>query len=135
MPSTAQQTHNIYFPQAHQSYHRIVAVNLDGVVLGLQAYLPKMRSGSCVIVTASLAGLHPYAFDPLYAMTKHGVVGLVSSLKQELAERDIRIHAFCPNRIKTDLLPDATKTTEDLSATAAAKAAAKKLAGTGFPLP
>ncbi len=105
------------------SYRRIAAVNLDGVVYGLQAYVPRMRPGSCIIVTASIAGLYPYTFDPLYAMTKYGVVGLVRSLEQELTRRNIRIHAFCPNRIKTALLPDATKTAEDLSVDAAAKAA------------
>ena len=55
------------------SYRRLIGVNVDGVVLGLQGMLSGMPRGSCVVVTASLAGLYAYDYDPLYAMTKHAV--------------------------------------------------------------
>lgn len=106
-----------------ESYTKTRAVNIDGVVFGLQALLPRMPPNSCIVVTVSLAGLHAYPFDPIYATTKHALIGLVRSLKDELLERDIRIHAFCPNRIATPLLPEATKTPEDLSPEVAAEAA------------
>ena len=105
------------------SYKRIVGVNLDGVIYGVRALSPLMPPDSCIIVTVSMAGLFAYPFDPLYAMTKHALVGFVRSVQGELGERGIRIHAYCPNRIQTSLRPSATKTAEDLSPEVAAKAA------------
>ena len=105
------------------TYARIRGANIDDVVLGLQAMLPILKPGGCVIVTSSLAGLHDYPFDPLYAMTKHAVVGLVTSLREEFCARDLRIHAFCPNRIVTPLRPAATARDTDLHPAEAASAA------------
>ena len=92
-----------------ERYRRMMAVNIDGVVFGLQALLPLLPSGSAVVVTASLAGITPYAIDPLYAMSKHAVVGLVRSLAPTLAKRDITINAICPGGIDTGIIPDAQR--------------------------
>jgi len=88
-----------------ERYRRMMGVNVDGVVFGLHALWPHLRSGSSIVVTASLAGITPYAIDPLYAMSKHAVVGLVRSLAPALAERDIRINALCPGGIDTAIIP------------------------------
>ena len=93
-------------------YRRMMGVNVDGVVFGLQTLLPLMPEGSAVVVTASLAGITPYDVDPLYAMSKHAVVGLVRSLAKPLAERDIRINAICPGGIDTAIIPEAQRTAE-----------------------
>src|SRR5688572_27735534 len=68
-------------------YRRVLGVNVDGVVLGLRALLPAMsrRRAGRIVVTASVGGLTPVPFDPLYAMTKHAIVGLVRSLAPFLA--------------------------------------------------
>lgn len=91
-------------------YRRMMGVNVDGVVFGLQALLPLLTSGSAIVVTASLAGITPYSVDPLYAMSKHAVVGLVRSLGPTLAERDIRINALCPGGIDTNIIPTEQRT-------------------------
>jgi NAD(P)-dependent dehydrogenase (short-subunit alcohol dehydrogenase family) len=90
-------------------YRRMMGVNVDGVVFGLQALLPLLSSGSAIVVTASLAGITPYDVDPLYAMSKHAVVGLVRSLAPTLAKRDIKINAICPGGIDTAIIPDAQR--------------------------
>jgi NAD(P)-dependent dehydrogenase (short-subunit alcohol dehydrogenase family) len=86
-------------------YRRMMGVNVDGVVFGLQALLPRVASGAAIVVTASLAGVTPYSVDPLYAMSKHAVVGLVRSLGPTLSKRGITIHAFCPGGIDTAIIP------------------------------
>jgi len=91
-------------------YRRMMAVNVDGVVFGLKALLPILEPGAAIVVTASLAGITPYSVDPLYAMSKHAVVGLVRSLGPTLAERGIRINAICPGGIDTSIIPDAQRT-------------------------
>ncbi len=88
-----------------EGYRRMMGVNVDGVVFGLQTLLPRLQSGAAIVVTASLAGITPYSVDPLYAMSKHAVVGLVRSLGPTLAKRGITIHAFCPGGIDTALIP------------------------------
>jgi hypothetical protein len=62
-------------------------VNLDGVVFGLMAAVPHLeaRGGGSIVITASMAGVTPLPFDPIYSMTKHGLVGLVRSSISPLA--------------------------------------------------
>jgi NAD(P)-dependent dehydrogenase (short-subunit alcohol dehydrogenase family) len=93
-------------------YRRMMGVNVDGVVFGLHALLPLLQPGAAIVVTASLAGITPYSIDPLYAMSKHAVVGLVRSLGPTLAERGIRINALCPGGIDTNIIPNAQRTDE-----------------------
>lgn len=90
-------------------YRRMMGVNVDGVVFGLQALLPVLQPGAAIVVTASLAGITPYSVDPLYAMSKHAVAGLVRSLGPTLAERDIKINAICPGGIDTAIIPQAQR--------------------------
>ena len=93
-----------------ERYRRMMSVNVDGVVFGLQTLLPLLPPGAAIVATASLAGITPYAIDPLYAMSKHAVVGLVRSLAPDLARRGISIHALCPGAVDTEIIPHAQKT-------------------------
>src|SRR5206468_2235859 len=77
-------------------YRRIVGVNVDGVVFGVRRLARVMDPGSAIVVTASLAGLMEMPVDPLYALTKHAVVGFVRSAAPQLAERGIRINMVNP---------------------------------------
>lgn len=93
-----------------ERYRRMMGVNVDGVVFGLQALLPVISNGASIVVTASLAGITPYSVDPLYTLSKHAVVGLVRSLGPTLEERGIRISAICPGGIDTAIIPQAQRT-------------------------
>jgi NAD(P)-dependent dehydrogenase (short-subunit alcohol dehydrogenase family) len=84
-------------------YRRIVGVNVDGVVFGIQALAPRMRAGSVFVVTASLAGLIPMASDPLYVLTKHAVVGYARSMAEVLEPRGIRVNLVCPGIVRTPM--------------------------------
>ena len=84
-------------------YRRMFRVNVDGVAFGLRALVPKMRGGA-IVATASLAGIGPFADDPVYAATKHAVVGLVRSLAEPLAAKGITINCVCPGMTATGLL-------------------------------
>ena len=73
-------------------YRRAVAVNLDGVVLGVRRLASVMPSGGRIVCTASLAGLTAVPEDPVYAATKHAVVGFVRSVAPALEGRGIAIN-------------------------------------------
>lgn len=87
------------------AYRRIVGVNQDGVVFGVDAALPALRAtGGSIVVTASLAGLVPMPSDPYYTLTKTAVVAFVRALAEPLAADGIRINALCPGFTDTAIL-------------------------------
>lgn len=90
----------------NEIYERIMRINLDGVVFGARAVIPGMvaRRNGHILATASLAGLIAIAPDPIYGLTKHGVVGLVKSLGDALAPHGVCISALCPGFIDTPLV-------------------------------
>jgi NAD(P)-dependent dehydrogenase (short-subunit alcohol dehydrogenase family) len=87
-----------------EGYRRMVATNVDGVVFGVRRMARVMSEGDAIVVTGSLAGLTTMATDPIYAGTKHFVVGFVRSVAPQLAERGIRINAVCPAIVDTPML-------------------------------
>jgi NAD(P)-dependent dehydrogenase (short-subunit alcohol dehydrogenase family) len=92
-----------------EEYRRVVGVNVDGVVLGTRALAPLLASGAQIVVTASLAGLVPLPGDPIYALTKHAVVGFVRSVAPQLEARAIAINAVCPGITDTPLLGESAR--------------------------
>jgi NAD(P)-dependent dehydrogenase (short-subunit alcohol dehydrogenase family) len=87
-----------------EAYRRILATNVDGVVLGVRRLARVMEPGSAIVVTASLAGLTTMELDPVYSGTKHFVVGFVRSVARQLSERGLTINAVCPAIVDTPLL-------------------------------
>jgi NAD(P)-dependent dehydrogenase (short-subunit alcohol dehydrogenase family) len=88
-----------------EQWQRILQVNLHGVVYGVVAAYPRMvEQGSGHIVnTASMAGIAPTPGATAYAATKHGVVGLSTSLRGEGAALGVRVSVVCPGLIDTPL--------------------------------
>ncbi len=67
------------------------------MVFGLRAMVPLLAATrGHAVVTASLAGMTSVPFDPVYAMTKHAVIGLVRGYALTLAARGVGLHAVCP---------------------------------------
>jgi NAD(P)-dependent dehydrogenase (short-subunit alcohol dehydrogenase family) len=87
-----------------EEYQRVVAVNVDGVVYGVRRLARELEDGDAIVVTASLAGLTGVESDPIYALTKHAIVGFVRSVAPQLAERGIRINAVCPGFADTPMV-------------------------------
>jgi len=90
-----------------EQYERAMRANIDGVVFGVRELAARlMPSGGSIVATASLAGLTATPLDPIYALTKHAVVGFVRSCAPQLAARGIRINALCPGFTDTPIVPD-----------------------------
>ena len=80
-----------------ESYRRILSVNIDGGVFGVSAAVGALAGrGGAIVITASVAGLIAWPPDPVYTISKHGLVGYVRSIAPVLAERGITINAVCP---------------------------------------
>jgi len=86
---------------AVDEYRRAVAVNVDGIVLGVRR-LAQVMDGGTIVATASLAGLVAMPLDPVYSLTKHAVVGFVRSVAPRIAP--IRLNAICPGIADTAML-------------------------------
>ena len=92
------------------AWDTLIDVNVRGVVHGIKAAYPHMvRQGSGHIVnTASIAGLGGVPLLAPYAMTKHAVVGLSTSLRHEAKARGVRVSVLCPGGVDTPLLDTTT---------------------------
>lgn len=80
------------------AYRRILSVNIDGGVFGVSASLGALvrSGGGAIVVTASVAGLVAWPPDPVYTISKHGLVGYVRSIAPALHEQGVTINAVCP---------------------------------------
>jgi len=81
-----------------------------GVVYGTTAaYSLMVKQGFGHIVnTASQAGLYPVSGTTSYALTKHGVVGLSTSLRTEGAGLGVKVSVICPGPVVSRIVQDAT---------------------------
>ncbi|GAA1901162.1 SDR family NAD(P)-dependent oxidoreductase [Lapillicoccus jejuensis] len=85
-----------------------LAVNLGGVVNGVNAAYPVMREAGRghILNTASLAGLITAPAMLPYTTTKHAVVGLSTALRVEAASANVRVSVLCPGFVDTPLLDE-----------------------------
>lgn len=94
-------------------WQRVVATNLTGVFLTAKAAIPQLRRrgrGTLTIVS-SVGGLRGAAGYAPYVATKHGTIGLMRSLANELAPDSVRVNAVCPGSVDTPML---TRQAQDL---------------------
>ena len=90
-------------------WNATLAVNLTGTFLTFRAALAGMPAGGRLIALASTASLQGGAAIPAYAAAKHGVLGLVRSVAQDVARRGITCNAICPGFVDTDMAQAATE--------------------------
>jgi SDR family mycofactocin-dependent oxidoreductase len=83
-----------------------IDVNLTGVWRTVQASLPLVidggRGGSIVLVS-STAGAMGFASMPHYVAAKHGVVGLMRSLANEVGTHSIRVNVLLAGMVNTPM--------------------------------
>ena len=91
-------------------YHRIMRVNVDGVVFGVRAAVRTMREhGGAIVATSSLAGLMPFPIDPIYDASKHAVVGLIRSIAPPLQAWGITANTVNPGMTDTNIVGEDAK--------------------------
>ena len=100
---------------------RCLDINLKGVLFGAQAahpHLKKTAPDSCLLNTASAAGIYGSAGGSVYCATKFGVRAITESLDGEWAVDGINVRSLMPSFIDTpllDMVPNA-KTNEHVRA-------------------
>jgi SDR family mycofactocin-dependent oxidoreductase len=86
-----------------QAWNDVIDVNLTGVWNTAQAAIPYLLAGGrggAIILIGSTAGLRGVGSGP-YTTAKHGVVGIMRGLANELAEDNIRVNVVHPTAVNT----------------------------------
>jgi 3(or 17)beta-hydroxysteroid dehydrogenase len=89
-----------------EEWRRVMAVNLDGVFLGVKHAFRKMTGrGGAIVNVSSVAGIVGMPLTGAYAPSKAGVLLLTKSAALEGAkfERPIRVNAVHPGYIRTNM--------------------------------
>jgi short-subunit dehydrogenase len=93
-----------------KDWHRILDVNLSGVLYLSQAFIPHMRSrkqGTIACMSSVSAQRGGGIFGgPHYSAAKAGVLGLAKAMARELGSDNIRVNCLCPGLIQTDITGD-----------------------------
>ncbi len=91
---------------AIEDWRWIVDINLMGIVHGVEAFVPHMRShgeGGHIVNTASMAGHFTMPGMAPYHATKFAAVGYSEALAQELASQNIGVSVLCPTWVKSNI--------------------------------
>ena len=92
-----------------EDFERIMAVNVRGVWLCLQAQIramlaqPAPKGGHSIVNAASVAGLIGSPMLPAYTASKHAVVGLTRVAARSYGRSGIRVNCVCPGPVETPL--------------------------------
>jgi SDR family mycofactocin-dependent oxidoreductase len=90
-----------------QAFRDVVNVDLTGVFLTAKATIPHIRrtgDGGALVLISSALGLRGNPNTAAYTAAKHGVVGLMKVLAQELAGERIRVNSVHPTNVDTPLI-------------------------------
>lgn len=82
-------------------------INLTGVWRSAKAAMPAMLeagNGGAIVITSSFAGSNGVANSAAYVASKHGAIGLMRTMANELGEHRIRVNAINPGNIDTPML-------------------------------
>ncbi len=97
-----------------ETWHRTIAVNLDGAFYCMRAAVPRLRAagGGRIVNISSGAARTGGAIGAHYAASKAGMLALTAKAARELARDGITVNAVLPSVIETDmmgeLVPDAS---------------------------
>lgn len=88
-----------------ERWQRMIDTNLTGAFLTLREGLRQLQSREWgrLIVISSITGLKGYPYVSAYGASKHGVVGLMRMIAQEVAGTGVTSNALCPSYLNTEM--------------------------------
>ena len=88
-----------------ENWSRTLAVNLTAAFLLCKLAAPSMieRRHGRIVNVASSAGKRGAAYIAAYAASKHGLLGLTTSLADEWRDTGVTVNAVCPGYVETPM--------------------------------
>jgi NAD(P)-dependent dehydrogenase (short-subunit alcohol dehydrogenase family) len=89
-----------------QEFDRVLDINLKGTFLCLQHEARAMLAGAhggAIVNVGSVNSFLGFPTGSAYVTSKHGLIGLTSSVSAELAPQGIRVNLVCPGFIDTPM--------------------------------
>ena len=87
-------------------WNHVLAVNVTGAMLGMQALLPFMGKGASIVNIGSAAGVTGH-YTAAYTTSKWAIRGLSHSAATELGRQGIRVNLVHPGYIHTEMTASA----------------------------
>ena len=90
-----------------EEWRDMIDVNLTGVFHTAKVAIPAMISagnGGSMVFTSSIGGLKGIQHVAHYVSTKHGIVGLMRTMANELAPYGIRVNTVHPTNVDTTMI-------------------------------
>ena len=91
---------------ARIDWDRVLAVNVTGAMLGIQALAPLMERGSSIVNVGSIAAVSGH-YPVAYTTSKWALRGLTHAAATELGPRGIRVNIVHPGFIETPMTASA----------------------------
>nr|MDT0664387.1 mycofactocin-coupled SDR family oxidoreductase [Micromonospora sp. DSM 115978] len=88
-------------------WQTMIDINLTGVWRTVKAAIPHLVAGGrggSIVLTSSMMGLRGSGYIAHYSAAKHGLVGLMRSLANELAPHMIRVNTVHPGTVRTPMV-------------------------------
>ena len=95
-----------FLEEDEETTARTIAINLEGVINGMQLALPGMverRRGHVANVASMMAKL-PVPGAAVYTATKHAVLGLTDAVRYEIAASGVTLSTILPTIVRTELI-------------------------------
>ncbi|CAH1366668.1 unnamed protein product [Tenebrio molitor] len=95
-------------------WEKEIAINVNGIVhgvlLGLENYIPKYKSGSegVIVNISSIAGLKENSVVPIYSATKFAVIGMSKAFgdKAHHNRTKVKVLTLCPGITETPMITE-----------------------------
>jgi ribitol 2-dehydrogenase len=97
------------------AWDRMLNLNVNAAFRSVHAVLPHLiaRKSGDIVVTSSIAGIVPVAWEPIYTASKFAVQAFVHTSRRQLAKHGVRVSAVAPGPVVTALLDDWPKAKMD----------------------
>ena len=96
--------------QDESEWQTMLQTNVIGALNGMKAVLGNMtkRNQGTIINVSSIAGYKAFVDHAAYAASKFGVHGLTETIRQEVADSNVRVSLVSPGAAETELLTHVT---------------------------
>ncbi len=100
---------NLTHQQNPEEWRKMLDVNVLGVLHGIHLVLQNMikRQTGTIINISSLCGRKTFPTHAIYCATKFAVHSLTESIREEVADHNVRLMTIAPGNVKTEIFDQA----------------------------